>query len=183
MKTTRFLLVMIVGTGLLQGTGFAQQSNSASQQTPSQSRETFASDSSDGQKDGQIRRAGIPHGERSAERGTRHVRQRRPKQSHPKPAPSHQLHSDKTRAASNPRTEMPENGKGFQQRGSTASTGIPNRVVNHRSVPVPAPTVAINGQQFRNSRDPGARMATSGGPTSSTRATGAINGSAIKRKP
>ena len=188
MKTARFLFLMMIAAGWLRGTGFASQSNSASQQTPSQSRET--SDSPEGQKDGQVRseknKMGAGNsdvGQDSPEHKTKHLTQSRPNQSHAKPAPSHQVCSVKTLATSNLRTQMPENGQGFQQKGSPASTGISNRVGNHHSVPVPPPTVAVNGQQFRNPRDPGARLASSGGPLTATGGTAAINGTNIKRKP
>jgi len=188
MKTPRFIFLMIVWAVLLQGTTLARQSNSASQQTPSQSRET--SDSSHGLKDGQVRSeesqtgAGDSDvGQNSPERGTRHVTQRRPSQSHAKPVPSHQVRSGRTPTASSLRPETLENGIGSHRLGSSSSSGVPNRTVSHRTAPAPTATVAVNGQQFKNSRDPGARLTSSEGPLTAARGTAAINGTNMKRKP
>jgi hypothetical protein len=188
MNTARFLFLMTVGAVLLQGTSLASQSNSVPQQTPSQSREAS---SSEGQKDGQVRGeknqtgAGDSDvGQNSPERRTRHVTQRRPNQSHARPAPlSHQVRSGKTPVTSSLRPETLENGMGFHQMGSTTSNGIPNKTINHHGAPVASPTGAINGQQFKSPRDPGARLASSGGPLTATRGTAAINGTNMKRKP
>ena len=188
MRYERFIFLTIIGAVLLQGKSLARRSNSAPQQSPSQSRET--SDSSGGQKNGQIRSeknetgAGDSDvGQNRPERGTRLVTQRRPSQSHAKPAPSYQLHSAKTPAAGSLRPETPENGMGVHLTGSTTSSGVPNKAVSHRTVSAPPATVAVNGQQFKNSRDPGARLASSGGPLTAARGTAAINGTNMKRKP
>lgn len=189
MKTTRFLFLTTVGAVLLQGISLASQSNSVPQQTHSQSRE--ASDSSEGQKDGQVSReknqtgAGDSDvGQNSRERRTSHVTQRRPNQSHARLAPlNHQVRSGKTAVASSLRPETLENGMGFHQMGSTTSNGIPNKTINHRGAPIPSPTGAIKLQQFKNTRDPGARLASSGGPLTATRGTAVINGTNMKRKP
>lgn len=189
MKTTRFLFLTAVAAVLLQGTSLASQSNSVPQQTPSQSRE--ASDSSEDQKDGQVRSEKNQTGagdsdvrQNSPERRTRHVTQRRPNQSHARPAPlNHQVGSGKTAAASSLRPETLENGMGFYQMGPTTSNGIPNKTINHHGAPVPSATGAINGQQFRSPRGPGARLASSGGPLTATRGTAVINGTNMKRKP
>jgi len=181
--------LMTIGAVLLQGTSYGRQSNSASQQTPSQSRET--THSSEGQKDGQVRGETNQTGagdsdvaENSPERRTRHVTQRRPKQSHARPAaPHHQVRSGRTPVASSLRPETLENGMGFHQMGSTTSNGIPNKTINHHGSPVPSPTGAINGQQFKSPRDPGARLASSEGPLTATRGTAVINGTNMKRKP
>ena len=190
MKAMRFFLLMFIGAGLLQGTSLASQPNSASQQTPAPRSEASAGDSSDAKKDGQVRSerdqtgVGDSGGERnSPERGTRHLRQHRLNRSDAKPAPTYQVRPGKTPATNNLRSEMAGNSKGFQQRGSTPSIGLPHKMVNDRSVPVPPPTVAVNGQQFKNSRDPGARLTVSGGPLTATRGTAAINGTDMKRKP
>jgi hypothetical protein len=76
----------------------------------------------------------------------------------------------------------------FHQANSIVSPGIPNKTSIHRSTPVASstaalPAVALDGQQFKNPRKPGARMASSGGQVNSSRATAGINGSEVKRKP
>ena len=188
MRTLRFLFAMIVAAVLLPETSLASQSTSVPQQSPSQSRET--SGSSEAQTDSQVGReknqTGAGHsdvGQNNPEPGTRHVIQPRPNQSHVKPALGHQVRSDRTPVARSLRRETLENGVSFHQMESTTSSGVPNKTVSHYSAPVPAATVAVNGQQFRNTRDPGARLAVSGGSLSATRGTAAINGSNMKRKP
>jgi hypothetical protein len=71
----------------------------------------------------------------------------------------------------------------LRQNGSSMSTDIPHKTANPHSVPIPLTADSVNGQQFKNARDPGARMATSGGAANSMRGTAVINGSDIKRKP
>jgi len=188
MKTARFLLLMIIAAALLRGTGFARQSNSAPQPTPSQSRETSARDSSAGQKDGQAgsekNQTGAGDsavGKNNPGRESRHVSRRRPKQANA--APSHQVHSARTPVAGSPRTAMFESGMGFHPMGSTTSSGGPNKTVNHRNAAVPPATGGLNGQQFKSSRDPGARLASSGGPRTATGGAAVINGTGMKRKP
>jgi hypothetical protein len=190
MKAACFLLLMIIAAVLLQGASFASQSNSPPQQLPSQSREKSASGSSESQKDGQVRseknQTGTEDsdaGQNTPERGTRHVTQRRPNQSHTKLAPSHQVHSGKTPVASILQPQTLEKGAGSHQTGSSTSSSAPTRAINYRRTPVPPAAVAVNGQQFKSSRDPGARLATSGGPLTTARGTAAINGTNMKRRP
>jgi hypothetical protein len=66
-----------------------------------------------------------------------------------------------------------------QARASDVST----KTMKHSGVPVSSPKLALNGQQFKNSRDPGARLASSGGPATQARGTAGISGSEMKRKP
>jgi hypothetical protein len=190
MRTLRFLFAMIVAAALLRATSLAGQANSATQQTPSQGGEKILSDQPrDSNRDRQVsdeRLAGTGDTDReqnTSERATRRAVQRRPSQSHAKPAPTHQLRSARTPVARNLRPKTLENGMGFYQLGSTTSSGVANKAVSHRSAPVPAATVAVSGQQFRNPRDPGARLAISGGPLAAARGTAAINGTNMKRKP
>jgi hypothetical protein len=190
MKTTRFLFLITIGAVLLQGTNLASQSNSVPQQIPSQNRERSISDQPrDSNRDSQVgdeKPAGTGDTDReqnAPERATRRILQRGPKQGHAKRAPSHPLHSAKTPAPSNLRTETLESGMAFHQLGSTTSSCVPNKTVRYRSFSVPSASVAINGQQFKNFRDPGARLARSGGPLTAARGTAAINGTNMKRKP
>lgn len=190
MRTMRFLFLTTVGAVLLQGTSLASsQSNSVPQQTHSQSRE--ASDSSEDQKDGQVRSeknqtgAGDSDvGQNSPELRTRHVTQRRPNHSLVRPAPlSHQMHAGKTPVANSLGPEKLENSMGFHQMGPTTSNGFRNKTINHHTTLIPSAAGAINGQQFKSPRDLGARLASSGGPLTATRGTAVINGTNMKRKP
>jgi hypothetical protein len=99
-----------------------------------------------------------------------------------KPVPSRRLRSGNT-SANNPRTEKPGNTLDSHQSNSAVPSHVATKPLTHSSVPVFPPTVALNGQQFKNARNPGARMASSGGSANSTRGTAVINGSDMKRKP
>jgi hypothetical protein len=101
-----------------------------------------------------------------------------------KPASSHQPRSAKTAAnESFPAGSAPSANSEFHLTGPSTSTSNLHKTVVARSTPVSLPAVSVNGQQFKNARNPGARMASSGGPANSTRGTAAINGSDMKRKP
>jgi len=188
MKTARFFFFMMIAAVLLQDRSFARQSDSASQPTPSQSRKT--NDSSESKQDSQVRGEGIQTGvegsngeHKSLDGGTRNVRQRHPSRGRVKPGPGHQVRSGKTAAASGVRPETPGNGMGFHLTGSATSSRVANKTVSHRSVSAPSPAVSVNGQQFKGARDPGARLASSGGPPTAARGTAVINGTNMKRKP
>ena len=191
MKTVSFLvllLMMMIGALLLQSPSLASEANSVPQQTPSQGRET--SDSSEGLKDGQVRGEENQPGAGDSDvrqntfaRGTRRRTQRRPNQSHAKPAPSHQLRSGNTQVANGLRSETLGNGLAFQRLGSLTSSGVPNKTGSRHIAPVSPATVAVNGRQFESSRDPGARPASIGGSLTAARGTAAINGTNMKRKP
>ena len=179
MKTARFLflmLMMMIGAGLLQGESLALQSNSASQQTPSQSREQ--SDSHQ-QKNGEARGEKeqpppAQAGEGPPPAGALKTGKRRPRTNYSKPVSSHQL-----RPANTPTGGITR----LQQTASNAVTTVPSKAVNRHSVPAPPPAASINGQQFKSSHDPGAHLASSGGPLTATKGTAAINGTNMKRKP
>jgi len=180
MKTARFLflmLMMMIGAGLLQGESLALQSNSASQQTPSQSREQ--SDSHQ-QKNGEARgEKEQPPPAQAGEgpkppAGALKTGKRRPRTNYSKPVSSHQL-----RPANTPTGGITR----LQQTASNAVTTVPSKAVNRHSVPAPPPAASINGQQFKSSHDPGAHLASSGGPLTATKGTAAINGTNMKRKP
>jgi hypothetical protein len=191
MKKARFLFVMIFWAVLAQGASFGSQSGQAREQTGSQSDEKSANNSSpDGSKDPKAHGQKDQTGEYSlsdenqksfaaVEAGTPKVRKA---VNQAKPAPR-QLRSAKTPTANNLPKETPRNTLDSRQTSSTMPSQAPNKPLKHTAMPVPPPTVALNGQQFKNSRDPGARMATSGGSANSARGTAAINGSDIKRKP
>jgi hypothetical protein len=184
MRTAHFLLVMIIGAVLLQGISAAGQASPVSQEVPSQSSEKSASDQP---KDGEV--SGEKEQTRSAQADefpkphavvSRKVRHR-PYVSYSQSASSHQL-----RPANPPttkgqlRTPAPGSKTRLQQ---TASKVVASKAGNHHSLLAPPPTASVNGQQFKSSRDPGARLASSGGPLTATRGTAAINGTNMKRKP
>jgi len=181
MKKARFLFGVIFWAVVVQGASFGSQSGKAPEQTPTQSGEKSANNSSpDGSKDAQ---AG---GENENQKGFPASRpgspKRRPSASQANPAPSRQLRSSKTPTAHN-RTKTPGDTLDAHQTSSTVPSEIPHRPLKHAGIPVPPSTAALNGQQFKNSRNPGARMATSGGSANSPRGAAVINGSDIKRKP
>lgn len=181
MSTARFVFGMIIGTVLPLGTSFAGQPQ-APQQTLSQDR------SPDGIKDSQTGGEKDQTGEYSNDNQKtlvdvkRGALKHRPVAVRAKPAPNHPPRSGKTLAVNDPRSEAGRNVLDSHPTSSTRSSDLPDKTFKHPSAPVPPPTVAINGQQFRNSRLSGARMTTSGGPANSTRGT-VINGTGIKPKP
>jgi hypothetical protein len=190
MKTAWFLFLIIAWASLLQSTSFARPSGQASQPTPSQSRSSTLGARPGGNDETQVRaehdQTGGAHSEQDMNIPARVTKglPNHPASVNPKPVPSRQARSVKTRAANNFRMGAPGNNMDFHQVGSGISTAAANKTVNRRSLPVPPPTVgALNGQQFKNGRNPGARLAISGGPAYSTRGTAAINGSNIKSKP
>jgi len=182
MKIARWVFLTMIAVSLLQDTSVASQASPASQQTPSQSGHPSAGDQ---QKNGEVRdENGQVGAEEPDERakgpaGVSKSAEHRPRASYSKPVSRHQHPA----AAGNARPATLENGMAFHHVGSTTSSAVPNKTVNHRSIPAPSAAVSVNGQQFRSARDPGARLAVSGGPLTATRGTAAINGSNMKRKP
>ena len=190
MSKAPVLLPLIFWAVLAGGVSLGSRSVQAQEPTLSQCNEKSANSSSpDGSKDTQVRGQENQMGKypdrngkgfATAKIGTRN---RRPAASHVKPTPSRQLRSAKTPAAKDLRTAAPQNVPGSHQTGLTLSSNAPGKTIRHSSLPVPPSTVALNGQQFKNFRDPGAHIATSGGPANSRRGTAVINGSDMKRKP
>jgi hypothetical protein len=190
MKKARFLLVMIFWALLLHGASFGSQSDREKEQTSSLSDERSATNSSpDSSKDSQARGQKDEAGkytdanQQSFAAAKKATPKRRPSTSQTKPASVRQQRLGTTLAGSNFQTETPGNAPDSRHTSSTISSEISNQPQKHAGMPVPGPTVAVNGQQFKNSRDPGARLATSGGLANSRRGTAVINGSDIKRKP
>ena len=186
MKTAPFFFLMIVGAILLQASSPAQ-SDSAPQPTASQNGKKSAGNQ---RKDAEVRdeknqtRSGkVDEDQGPSARLKRSATKRRPSAGHSKPFPSHQSRPAKTPLASHLRSATPENGIGFHFTGSDTSSGVPSKTVSHRSAPLTPPAVAVNGQQFKTPRDPGAHLASSGGPLTTTRGTAAISGTNMKRKP
>ena len=180
-RQTRVLLTMIFWAALVRGVSSGSPSGHAQEPTSAQSSEKSASTEpasgrndtpARGQKD-QTKRPGVP---------TAKTRDNRAAVTHAQPAPRRQRHSAKT-TANNLRTETLQNVPDSHHASPTLSSNNPGKTVRHSSPPMSSSTAALNGQQFKNSRDPGARMASNGGLANSTRGTAVINGSEIKPKP
>lgn len=189
MRKAPILWPMIFWAVLVYGASLGSPSGQAQERTSSQSGEKSANSSRAGSNDTLARDEKDGTGNDSDENqqsfaavkaGTR---ENRPAVSHAKPPQNRQVRSAKTAAAKHLQTEELKNVPGSHQISASLSSNVPGKTIRHSSLPVPPSTVALNGQQFKNSRDRGARMATSGGSTNSTRGTAVINGSDIKRKP
>jgi len=179
MRRAQFVFVMAIGAVLLPGTGFAGPSNQVPEPalshdtSPDRSKDRTAGEKdqtgnylNDNQKTLPGRKAGVP--------------EHRPVGVGAKPA-AHPR-SGKPPAVNDPRSETGRNVRDSNPTSSTRTSDLPDKTLRHPSGPVPAPTVAIDGQQFRSSRDPGARMTSSGGPANATRSR-VINGTGMKPKP
>jgi len=183
MRTTRFLFVMMIGAVLLQGTSLAGQSSPPSRESPSLNSEKPPRDQ---QKLAEV------HGEKEQTRsaqadenpkphaGVSRTARHRPPVSYSKPASSRQPNLANTSATNGLRTPASGRMTRLQQ---TSSKVVPSKALYQHSFPAPPTAPSVNGQQFKNSRDPGARLAVSGGPLTAARGTAAINGTNMKRKP
>jgi hypothetical protein len=189
MREARIFLPMIFWTVLVHGASFGKPSAQAQEQTSSQSGEKAANSSRAGSNDTRARGEKDQTGNYSYENQKSFAAvkagacKRSPAVSQAKPPQNRQLRSTKTPAANVIQAESLRNVPGSYQTSQSLSSNGPGKTIRHSSLALHPSTVALNGQQFKNARDPGARMATSGGPANSTRGTAAINGSDIKRKP
>ncbi len=184
MKAVRILFSIMIAAVSLQGATLAAQASSAPQQAPAQSSEKSADQQKDevrNEKD-QARPKEADQSQEQSASVTRITTKRRPSASQSKPVPSHQPRPAKTPTTNSPHTDTPGSGAAPEQTGSKAVTNVPNKAVSRRPSAPPS-AVPLNGQQFKNSRDPGARLAVSGGPPTSPRGTAAINGTNMKHKP
>lgn len=184
MKTTRLPLLMIFATVLLLVTSRATQAASAPQQAPSQSSEKSPND----QKNGEARneKEQVRFEESDKDKTLASVTRAKPKHaptmSHSKPAQSHRPRPARTPTTNGHRTDAPGN-IALKQTGSRVANPVSKRAVRPRSPSAPPSTVSVDQQQFKNSRDPGAHLAISGGLLTAARGTAAINGTNMKRKP
>ncbi len=182
MRMARTLFMMIVAA-LLPTANLAAQASSAPQQA------TSPSEKSAGQQKDDVRNDKDQPGTKEAGENqkasadmTRTTTKRRPSTSQSGAVITRQAHLRKMPAMSNSQTNAPAGVTSPVQTQSNAPTNIPNKAVSHRPS-APASPVPANGLQFRNTRDPGARLASSGGPLTVARGTAAINGTNMKRKP
>jgi hypothetical protein len=185
MKRVRHLFVLMIAAVFLLGTSLGQQADRLSQQSPSQSGEKSADQLKDdvrNDKDQARPKEANENPEQWVD-VTRTTTKRRTNASHPKPIPTFRARPAKTPTTNSPRIDAPGRVAAPEQMGAKAASNIPNKAVRRRSPSIPATAVSVNGQQFKNFRNPGARLAISGGPQASARGTAAISGTDIKRKP
>jgi hypothetical protein len=189
MKKARFLFVMILLAVLVDGASLGAQSSQVREQTAATSDDKSANSAPAGNNDTQARGEKNQTAEYSSSNNNRKsfaaakAGIHRPAISQAKSSQGRQLRSPKTPAAKDLPTELPQNVRDPHLPGPTLSSNVPDKTVRHSSPRPPSSTVALNGQQFKNSRDPRARMVSSGGPANSMRGTAVINGSDMKRKP
>jgi hypothetical protein len=188
MKTLRFVSVLtfslVMAAALLQGESVARPADHASQQAPTQSGARPA-----GQKD-EVRNDKKPAQAKVMDESQEQwpeVRRTQAKHdssaSHSKPVSMHQARPAKAPAKNSPRADTERIAAPPEPMDAKAATHIPNKAVSHQGPPAISSSVAVNGQRFKNSRDPGARLAASGGPATVARGTAAINGTNMTRKP
>lgn len=184
MKMLRFLLLIMIAAVALEGVGFAGQSGPTSQLAPSQRSDKPAEQqTNDARNEIDLARPGEPDQNQKRSARQTNATKRHLGVSASKAAPRRQVRPNATSAANNLRTAATGKTTGLQQTRSKAFTAVSRQATDHRSPAVPPPAVSVNGQHFRNSRDPGARLAFSGGPLTATRGAGAIDGTHVKRKP
>jgi len=189
MNVTRFLLLLLVlAWGVLgPGTGLALSATQSTQAASSQtSSKTVTGSLPHGNDDNQSRRKDETREQRAAEDPYIPLRVK-------KDITNHRTVQGRARWAMSPVARLPNHPPQTNARRTTAvnpnptssgtSDGVTNRTVIHGTVPARTGTVAaLGGEQFRNRRDPGARLASSGGPANSTRGAAVINGSDMRRK-
>ncbi|MGB7131710.1 MAG: hypothetical protein WBD59_12920, partial [Candidatus Sulfotelmatobacter sp.] len=90
---------------------------------------------------------------------------------------------NKMPATNGARIDISRTVTGPREISSKTAVPVPSQAVSHRSLSTPSSAVSVNGQQFKNSREPGAHLAISGGPLTAARGTAAINGTNTKRRP
>ncbi len=187
MKTVRLFFVMMIAAVLLPDTSLAVQASPKPEQATSQRAEK----SEDQQKDkDDVRNAKdqthsneVDENREQSADVTRMTIKHRPSTIHPRTTPNRKLHLAKTSTAGSLRTGAPQSFSTSQQAVPKGVTNAPNKPISNHSASVPSPAVSVNGQQIRNLRGPGARVASSGGPLTAARGTAVINGTNMKRKP
>jgi len=167
MTTGHFLVLMIIAA-LLQGASLARQTIPESQQaTPQSYKEPASAAESHPERSNLAHRVTVPQSRAGQKHSIQHL--------------SHPVRSAK--ATGSVRGQATGKVINLRQTGATTSTDSPSKTVNRRSVPVSGSSVALNGNHFKNNRDPGARLAISGGPLTGTKGTAVINGTNMKHNP
>jgi hypothetical protein len=187
MKTVRFFFVMMIATVLLPGTSLARQADHPSQ--PRVASQSGDKSGSDYQRDPEARNENEqtrPREVNQNSRGSAYLTKTTTKRSsskiHSQPVVSHPRRLNKMPATNGARIDISRPVTGPQE-ASLKTVAIPSQAVSHRSLSTPTSAVSVNGQQFKNSREPGAHLAISGGPLTAARGTAAINGTNTKRRP
>ena len=184
MKNARFLFSMMIAAVLLQGTSLARQSGATPQRAISQVSEKSVDQPKDevrNDKD-EVRPKAVDQNQEQPADLTITTDKHHPNTSHRKLVPTRQPRPARKPTTNAPRMDASGVVATLEQTGSKALTARPNTAVGQRSS-APSSAVSVNGQQFKNSRDPGARLAISGGPLTAARGTAAISGTSMKRKP
>jgi len=187
MKTVCFFFVMMIAAISLPVTSLARQADHPSQQAPSRSGEKSGNNH---QKDLDVRdgndrtrsQEAAQISKRSAYRAKTTIK-RRSTTIHSLPAVSHPRRLNKTLSMNGARIDTPGAITGPRETSLKTAVPVPNYAVRHRSLPAPSSAVSVNGQQFKNARDPGAHLAITGGPLTAARGTAAINGTNMKHRP
>jgi hypothetical protein len=185
MKLERFhFAAVLIAAVMLQGSGLAAQAGPVVKPATSQSGEKSA----DQQKD-VVRNATDQSPQKEADENRqlsadvmRTISKRPPSARHSKPVLNHQPRPAKTLATKGGRSDAPAGVTALEQAGSKAIPSVANKAVSHRPSAPPS-AVFLDGQQFKNSRDPGAHLAVTGGRRTSPSDTAVINGTNLKPRP
>jgi len=187
MKTVHFFFVMVIAAVLAPGTSLARQADRPSQQAASQSVEksdsNYQRDVEVREADGQTRSGVAGQFSQYSAPLTKTTTKRRSTTIHSQPAVSHPRRLNRTPVTNGPPIDTPRAVIGPWETSRKSAVPVPSQAVSHRSLSAPSSAVSVNGQQFKNSRDPGAHLAVSGGLLTSSRGTAAINGTNMKHKP
>jgi hypothetical protein len=185
MITVRTLFTLTIAAALLLDASFAQDGDHPSQQAVSRSSEK----STDQQKDevrnhkDQARSKEPDEIQKQSTNGMRATARHPTSVSYSKRVPTHQARSVMKPQSNSPRIADAGSITPPDRLGSKADSKISKNVVSRHSQFVPSSAVSVNGQQFKGSHVPGARLVASGGPATTPRGTAAINGTDMRRKP
>jgi hypothetical protein len=187
MKMVRLFFVMMVAVVLLPGTSLARQSDHSSQQTPSQSGDrsnsVYQRDLEVRDENGQTRSGEADQVSKRSANLAKTTTKRRSSTIHSQPAVSHPRRFNRTPVTNGPPIDTPRAVIGPQETSRKTAVPVASRAVSHRSLSGSSSAVSVNGQQFKNSRDPGGYLAITGGSLTAARGTVAINGTNMKRRP
>jgi hypothetical protein len=184
MKIGRFFFESVVVALLIQSSSFAREAGPAMQQAVAQTPDKSVSASSEEKGAVSAREKETSTGNADHEL----INPVRPKKqiskyqtlSHTKPVPVHRSQSINTIGSVPARASAIDSrvaGLAPNHSGSSQSTS--NRKISLSL----SSSAAVNGQQFSNPHNPGARLAAAGGPLTASRGITVLNGTNMKRKP
>lgn len=184
MKAERFLFVVMIAAVMPWSQSLAAEASPAPQLAISQNSDKSANtqQKNEGSNEKEAREAAEEKNEQLAD-VRRTATKRRLSASHSKPGPSHAVRAIKTLTPYSARIGEPGNTREPESMSAKAATNIPNKSLSRHGPSAPSSAVSVNGQQFKNSRNPGARLVASGGPLAAARGAAAINGTGMKHKP